>query len=163
MCVCVCVCTLKWIDQPENLLSSYLFFSTRFSDVLSRLQEVNGLFECSLFVFIVTTVLIGLWLFFISGFVSVNVQSELIVRDKILKSNKEEKNPESICTYMNTNIHADTQTHRILSGKKWKFARTKVCHGRLTRTGYSQTQNLELNLDPQPYQNSCHYKNQREH
>ena len=32
-------------------------------------------------VFIVATVLIGLWFFLIIGFVSVNVQFELIVRD----------------------------------------------------------------------------------
>ena len=49
---------------------------------------------------------------------------------------------------MNTNAHAGTQIYRIHSCKKRKrrttSAETKVCHGQITLTGYSQTSILEF-------------------
>ena len=55
---------------------------------------------------------------------------------------------------MDTNIHADTQTHRTHSCKKRKkekekrreitSAETKDCLGQLTQTGHSQTHFLEV-------------------
>ena len=53
---------------------------------------------------------------------------------------------------MDTNNNADTQTHRIHSCKKKLGGKrrrdtseeTKISHGQLARTGYSQKQILEL-------------------
>ena len=58
-----------------------IFFPTRVSDVLRRLQEVFFFFPVPTLVFIEATDLIRLWFFIIPVFVSVNVQFELTTCD----------------------------------------------------------------------------------
>ena len=67
----------------EIVLGHFFSSPTRVSDVLRRLQEVNIFFLMFLLVFIVLTVLIRLWFFLIPGIVFVNIQFELIFRDKL--------------------------------------------------------------------------------
>ena len=67
-------------STSEFTLRLTMFLQQIFKAVFRKLMV--GLSD-PFFLFVVATVLIGLWFFLIPGFVSVNVQFKLIVRDKV--------------------------------------------------------------------------------